>query len=83
MNPLVHREVQEVVSTLFRRHPALCGFSLEQDLRLEHLSCHPSVSGEEAQILRDEIAGALQELLEEQPEAAQVLPGRTFARSFH
>ena len=83
MNPLLHREVQEVVSTLFRRHPALCGFSLEQDLSLEHLSCHPSVSGEEAQILRDEIAGALQDLLEERPEAAQVLPGRTFARSFH
>ena len=79
----LQQEVQEVVGTLFRRHPALCGFSLQQDLKLSHLACHPTLLGEDAQMLQDEILEALQELVEARPEAAQVLPGRTFARSFH
>jgi hypothetical protein len=39
--------------------------------------------GEEAQILCEEISATLNELLEARPEAADLLRGRTLARTFH
>jgi len=82
MNAL-QQEVQDVLNTVFRRYPALCGFSVLEDLTFTHVACHPALDGDEAQALVDEIAGTLRELLEERPEAAEVLRGRTLARMFH
>lgn len=82
MNAL-HEEVSNVLDGLFRRYPALCGFSVQQDLSFSNVSCHPAVHGLEATELLDEISEALHELLEERPEAAEVLRGRTLARNFH
>jgi hypothetical protein len=82
MNPLV-QEVNDVVSTLFQRYPALCGFSVKEDLSFSHVACHPALMGEEAQILCEEITATLNELLEARPEAADLLRGRTLARTFH
>lgn len=82
MNPLV-QEVNDVVSTLFQRYPALCGFSLKEDLSFSHVACHPALIAEEAQILCEEISAMLNELLEARPEAADLLRGRTLARTFH
>ena len=76
-------EVSNVMEGLFRRHPALCGFSVRDDLSFSNVSCHPALHGAQASELIDEISEALHELLEERPEAADVLRGRTLARVFH
>jgi hypothetical protein len=82
MNAL-HDQVQDVMQTLFERNPALCGFAVQEDLSFSDVACHPALHGEEARELIDEISGALRELLEEEPEAAELLRGRTLARSVH
>lgn len=82
MNAL-HDQVNDVMETLFQRYPALCGFSVQDDLSFTHVACHPALYGEQARMLCDEISAALHELLEEEPEAAELLRGRTLARSFH
>ena len=82
MNAL-QQEVQEVVKTLFQRHPTLCGFSVREDLSFSHVACHPALPGEEAKDLIDEISATLIDLVEERPEVADWLRGRTLARTFH
>jgi hypothetical protein len=82
MNP-VYVEVSNVVEGLFRRHPALCGFAVRDDLSFSNVSCHPALHGMQATELLDEISETLHDLLEERPEAAEVLRGRTLARQFH
>ena len=82
MNAL-QQEVQEVVETLFQRHPTLCGFSVREDLSFSHVACHPALLGDEAKDLIDEISATLIDLVEERPEVADWLRGRTLARSFH
>jgi hypothetical protein len=73
------------VAALFERCPVLCGFTLHA-LRpvLSQVCCHPVQYDDEQ---REEILGAvsqmLLELVEEQPEAAELLHGRTFARTLH
>lgn len=82
MNVLI-QEVNDMMSTLFQRYPALCGFSVKEDLSFSNVACHPALVGDEAQILCEEISAALVELIEERPEAAELLRGRTLARIFH
>ena len=82
MNAL-QQEVQEVVATLFQRHPTLCGFSVREDLSFSHVACHPTLLGDEAKDLIDEISATLIDLVEERPEVADWLRGRTLARTFH
>ena len=82
MNVLM-QEVNDMMSTLFQRYPALCGFSVKEDLSFSNVACHPALVGDEAQILCEEISAALDELIEERPEAAELLRGRTLARIFH
>lgn len=79
----IHDQIRDVMQTLFRRNPELCGFLVQQDLSCSHVACHPALDGEETRELIDEISAALHELLEEEPEAAELLRGRTLARSFH
>ena len=47
------------------------------------MACHPALIGDEAQILCEEISAVLSDLVEERPEAAELLRGRTLARIFH
>ncbi len=82
MNVLM-QEVNDMMSTLFQRYPALCGFSVKEDLSFSNVACHPALVGDVAQILCEEISAALSELVEERPEAAELLRGRTLARMFH
>jgi hypothetical protein len=82
MNAL-HDQIQVVMQTLFHRNPALCGFAVQDDLSFTHVACHPVLEGEDAQELIEEISSALVELVESEPEAAELLRGRTLARSFH
>ena len=82
MNAL-HDQIHDVMQTLFRRNPELCGFLVAYDLSCSHVACHPALDGEETRELMDEISATLHELLEEEPEAAELMRGRTLARSFH
>ena len=86
------------IASLFERHAALCGFSVrgadqipdscarEEDddpLFVGDLSVSPLITAEQYQRLFEEVIAALAELLSEQPEAAERLRGRTFARVLH
>jgi hypothetical protein len=80
---LLQREVQDLVNTLFQRYPTLCGFAVKDDMSFSNVACHPALVGDEAEILCEEISAALHDLIEERPEAADLLRGRTVARIFH
>jgi hypothetical protein len=86
------------IDTLFRRCPALCGFSVQEgsklpqeraadhiegDLFLADLECHPALDPDRSAELCEAISHALLELVDERPEMAELLPGRTFARTLH
>jgi hypothetical protein len=86
------------IDALFRRLPALYGFSVQQgskvtreraaahlegDLFVADLACHPALGSDYCEEVCEEISHALLELVDEQPEAAELLPGRTFARTMH
>ena len=79
----LQREVQDLMNTLFQRYPTLCGFAVRDDLSFSNVACHPAMLGEDARQLADEISATLVDLLEERPEAAELLRGRTLARTFH
>ena len=75
--------LQEMLNTLFRRHPELHGFAVRLDQPLPcELACHPS-NGEQAEAALADIEQMLCDLLDERPEAAALLRGRTFARTVH
>jgi hypothetical protein len=86
------------IASLFERHAALCGFSVrgpdqipdscsrgeeEDPLFVGDLSLSPEVDVEQHNEIFQEVLAALSELLREQPEAAEILRGRTFARVLH
>jgi len=69
------------IAALFGRLPMLCGFALEADLRPAEVSVHSwpgYVAGED---LYSEIVTELADLVDERPDAAELLGGRTFARA--
>ena len=72
------------VAALFGRCPTLYGFSVHKgELALSDLACYPLPDRERAEAVLGEVAQVLMELVEEQPEAAELLHGRTFARTVH
>jgi hypothetical protein len=92
MKPLQSR-LENVVARLFDELPALMGFSVEQaesephDLPLERELMLSNVetfpwTGNSRELL-GEIAVPLLELIDEEPEARELLRGRTFARRVH
>jgi hypothetical protein len=76
----VEAVIEGRIDALFQRIPILCGFALEEDLRPAEVSVHTwpgYVAGEE---LYEDILTTLVDLVEERPDAAELLRGRTFAR---
>ncbi len=86
------------VDALFRHCPTLCGFSVqdaeslaregialqnESDLFLTEVSAYPWSGLEAPEELCAEIVTALAELIDECPEALELLRERTFARVLH
>jgi hypothetical protein len=68
------------IGALFSRIPALCGFSIEDDLQPVEVAVHSWPGYVAAEDLYAEIAATLAELAEERTDIAAQLRGRTFAR---
>ena len=75
-------DVAARVGTLFRRWPTLCGFSIHQFCVTE-VSVYPMSGLRAPEDLCLEITAALAELIDECPEAGDLLQERCFARTFH
>jgi hypothetical protein len=86
------------IVSLFERQPALWGFSVrgrnevpdncpraddEDPLFIGDIGISPAINAEQYAKIFEEVVAALAELLSEQPEAAESLRGRTFARVLH
>jgi len=85
------------VEAIFASAPVLCGFSIaerlvsesaredarEWELYVSAIATYPELSPVQAAGFIGEISGALEDLLKQQPQAADLLPGRTFARAWH
>ena len=72
------------VNALFCRCPALCGFAVEHhaELFVSEVTIHPPGAAPHHELC-GVIVEALAELIEEFPEAGELVHRRTFARVFH
>jgi len=82
------------IETLFDRWPTLCGFSVaersieeagvpELELFISGIDVYPALGSSQPDQLFNEISAALVELLDEHPQAYELLRERTFARTLH
>lgn len=73
------------IGTLFRRCPALCGFTVRHSdgLFLSELTVEPWSSQNARGEAAEEIVTALVALIDECPQACNLLGERTFARALH
>jgi len=79
-------QVEQQLQLLFSRCPELSGFSVRGDaheLFVSDVGIAPRLSPEQYGEIYQDIALTLSELLEERPEAGELLCGRTFARTLH
>jgi hypothetical protein len=78
------RAIESTVNEIFAAWPELYGFSVGQ---IGGELCLADVATDSWHVQSEELAGqiaaALVELIDEQPEAAKLLNGRTFARTLH
>jgi hypothetical protein len=89
------RTIDSTVNQIFAACPELCGFSVQEANALSHDRKAGQLEGDlyladvetlpyaRSERLFGEIAVALLDLIDEQPEAAEQLRGRTFARALH
>jgi hypothetical protein len=80
----IMRAIDATMNEIFAAWPELYGFSvgqLEGELCLADVATDPWHAHSEE--LLGQVAAALVELIDEQPEAADLLRGRTFARTLH
>jgi hypothetical protein len=75
-------QVEQQLQLLFSRCPELSGFSV-RELFVSDVGIAPRLSPEQYGEIYQDIALTLSELLEERPEAGDLLRGRTFARTLH
>jgi len=82
----IHHQLEERLQSLFARCPELSGFSVRGDaeeLIVSDVGISPRLGAEQYGEIFQDIAATLSELLEERPEAGELLRGRTFARTLH
>jgi len=80
------RHLEEQLRSLFSRCPDLWGFAVggeNQELFVSDVGISPRLSAEQYGEIFEDIANTLSEVLDEQPEASELLRGRTFARTLH
>lgn len=85
------------LATIFERCSELHAFSVaerlvyeseiegvrEWELYICSIAAYPALGAAESQAVETQISGALADLCSECPQAADLLPGRTFARAWH
>ena len=76
-------QVEESIFSLFKDIPSLCGFTVSRALELSDVGLYPLPAEDEAKLILEEIQDALARLVEERPEARNLVSGRTFARALH
>ena len=86
LNETRHQRTEAIIArhmdALFQSLPMLSGFWLQPDLEVAELSMTwPGFTA--GPRLYDEVMQCLVDLAEEQPEAVQLMRGRTFARAVH
>jgi hypothetical protein len=77
-------QLEQHVQSLFERCPELCGFSVrgeKDELFVADIGIAPRLSQEQYGEIFQDIAKTLADLIDEQPEASDLLRGRTFART--
>ena len=93
----VAAQLEESIVTLFDEFPSLCGFAVQDRPGLSHggpatlhpglfltdVGLYPAPGLEEARLICEDIRDTLVQLIDERPEALELLSGRAFARSFH
>ncbi len=92
------KPVPASIESLFSRYPALSGFSVrglddvpdncsrsgdDSELFVSDIGISPFLTTEQYGEIFEQIASTLSDLLAEQPEATELLRGRTFARTLH
>lgn len=76
--------LEESIVALFQELPQLCGFTVQaQGIGLTDVGLYPPPPPEDAKFICEEIHDTLAALVEERPEARELIAGRTFARSLH
>jgi len=77
------KDLDADMSSLFERCTALTGFTVrgEGDLFVSDIGICPRLNAEQYGEIFQEIVGTLAALLEERPEACELLRDRTFART--
>jgi len=94
----IQADVEAKMRTLFARCPALCGFAVQDraslpkevagpipdaDLYVTEIGIYPKLDAAQYGELYDEITLAISDLVAAQPDAYDLLRGRTFARTMH
>ena len=97
-SPSIAADLTAFIAEIFEQYPWLCGFSVQDGSTLTRDRAMVRLSGalyladvslnapQEFCVTREfceRIASMLFEFVEEQPEVFDLLPGRTFARTFH
>jgi hypothetical protein len=75
--------VEEHLKALFYRMPMLSGFAVGHDLEVTEVAIDTWPGYVAGNNLYEDLVQALADLVEERPEAVELLRGRTFARAFH
>ena len=82
----IQSQLEHQVESLFARCPELCGFSVRSEndeLFVSDVGIVPRLSAQQYGEIFQDIARTLADLLEDEPEAEEMLRGRTFARTLH
>jgi hypothetical protein len=87
--PRFEEFLEAATAAIFRRCPTLCGFAvlesanLSDGLFISEISIYPQRDLAPSEDIRYEIVSALSVLIDECPEASELLRDRTFARVLH
>lgn len=77
------RQIEARMATLFQRLPMLSGFSVHSDFDRAEVWLDTWPGWDPSDEVAEEVLRVLQEIVDERPENAELLRGRTFARSLH
>ena len=72
------------VEVLFRAWPELAGFTVQEESPIPaNVVCHGALGDAQTEAMIGELTRMMLDLVDEEPEAPELLLGRTFARALH